>query len=279
MTFADKANYNGPRDDGGIILLDYRGDIGLQHNPIAIAQYGLARLNLYLNSRREDDLNEAKRHGDWLVSNLKKNSKGVEIWPHDFSWRYRENLLPGWYSALAQGTGLSLLVRLYKATLDEKYLDTARRAYAALLAPVESGGVQFVDDSGDIWLEEYVVDPPTHILNGFLWTLWGVWDYYLLTREKSALELFEKCSKTIEKNLPRYDSGFWSLYDLSEGVLRMIASPFYHRLHIVQLQVTKKLASDPVFGEYAERWAGYEKNPIYRISALVYKIIFKIFYF
>src|SRR6202011_3670662 len=42
MRFQGKAAYAGPFDGAGVPLLDYRGDIGVQHNPIAIAQYGLA---------------------------------------------------------------------------------------------------------------------------------------------------------------------------------------------------------------------------------------------
>ena len=42
MTFRGKANYPGPFDDKGIPMLDYRGVIGQQYNPIAIAQYGLS---------------------------------------------------------------------------------------------------------------------------------------------------------------------------------------------------------------------------------------------
>ena len=279
MTFEDKAGYAGPRDADGIILLDYHGDIGQRHNPIAIAQYGLARLNRYLKSRQLEDLAEAKKHGDWLVSNLKKNSEGVEVWVHDFAWRYRENLPPGWYSALAQGSGISLLARLFEATKEVKYLETAKRAFSALKTPIKQGGVLYEDIEGNIWLEEYIVEPPTHILNGFLWTLWGVWDYWLLTKEESAYSLFKKCAKTLAVNLPRYDIGFWSLYDLSEQAMKMIASPFYHRLHIVQLGITARLTNELVFSEYAERWAGYEKNPVYRIISIVYKAVFKIFYF
>src|SRR6266571_1733721 len=47
MTFAAKADYAGPFDDDGIPLLDYRGALGRQYNPIAIAQYGLGNFNLY----------------------------------------------------------------------------------------------------------------------------------------------------------------------------------------------------------------------------------------
>ncbi len=40
MLFAEKADYRGHYDASGVPQLDYHGAIGLQHNPIAIAQYG-----------------------------------------------------------------------------------------------------------------------------------------------------------------------------------------------------------------------------------------------
>ena len=39
-------------DADGIPLLDYHGNIGLQYNPIAIAQWGLGNFNLFLRSQR-----------------------------------------------------------------------------------------------------------------------------------------------------------------------------------------------------------------------------------
>ncbi len=47
MPFASKADYRGQYDSAGIPLLDYRGGLGLQYNPIAIAQYGLGNYNLF----------------------------------------------------------------------------------------------------------------------------------------------------------------------------------------------------------------------------------------
>jgi len=47
MPFIAKADYPGFYDDKGIPMLDYHGTVGLQYNPIAIAQYGLGNYNLY----------------------------------------------------------------------------------------------------------------------------------------------------------------------------------------------------------------------------------------
>ena len=52
MSFREKADYAGHYDAGGIPMLDYRGAIGLQYNPIAIAQWGLANYNRFCETRR-----------------------------------------------------------------------------------------------------------------------------------------------------------------------------------------------------------------------------------
>lgn len=303
MTFTDKAEYAGPKDERGVILFDYYGDIGRQYNPVAIAQYGLGHYNLYLETSDKRHLDVVKTQADWLVENLKSNEMGVPVWRHEFKWHYKKLLLPGWYSALSQGSGISLLSRMHKETGNKIYLETAQRAFLALNMDIKDGGVKYfdpvrnnslqgpagvpsageisngVDENGDVWLEEYLVEPPTHILNGFIWALWGVWDYYLASRDTRALGLFYDSVKTIKKNLSRYDAGFWSLYDLSRQALKMIASPFYHKLHIVQLRVMHRLTGENIFADYAEKFELYEKNFIKRKLALIYKAVFKIFYF
>ena len=279
MTFADKTAYKGPKDKDGVILFDYHSNIGIQYNPVAIAQYGLGHINQYLKTGDAQNLKEAKIQADWLIRNLEENEKGIPVWKHNFEWHYKKLLQPGWYSALSQGSGISLLVRIYKETNEEKYLETAKEAFRALNTDVEKGGVKFVDDEGNVWVEEYIIHPPTHILNGFLWTIWGIWDLYLVTGEKASKSLFEACVETLKKNLHRYNANYWSLYDLSKQKMKMLASPFYHKLHIAQLEATYKLTGEDIFRKYQELFQKYQKNWFKRKKALIYKAIFKVIYF
>ncbi|NQU87290.1 MAG: hypothetical protein HQ541_16170 [Mariniphaga sp.] len=279
MPFSYKTNYPGPFDKNGIPLLDYRGKIGKQYNPIAIAQYGLGHYNLYKQTKNRQNLDISIKQADWLISNLETNKYGVKTWMHHFDWEYRDTLKSPWYSALAQGNGISLLTRIYIETKGEKYLKTAQQALKSLYISVENGGVLSTDENNDHWLEETIVDPPTHILNGFLWTIFGIWDYYLLTEDQEAKTLFDKCIKTLKDNLQKFDVGFWSLYEQSGTKMKMLASLFYHSLHIVQLKILYKITNESVFEEYAKKWEKYKKNWFYKKIALVYKIIFKLFYY
>lgn len=279
MTFVDKTRYPGPFDAKGVPLLDYRGIIGKQYNPIAISQYGLGYFNLYKKTGNKNNLTIATTQAEWLINNLEANEKYVKVWMHHFDWEYRDKLKSPWYSALAQGNGISLLTRIYQETNNVKYLTAAQEAFQALLLPIEQGGALFVDEIGNFWLEETIVNPPTHILNGFLWTVMGVWDLWLTTKDEKIKIFFEKCLKTLGENLPKFDAGFWSLYEQSGTTMTMLASPFYHRLHIVQLKILYAITRQLIFQEYANRWEGYSNNKLFQKMALIYKSIFKILYY
>jgi heparosan-N-sulfate-glucuronate 5-epimerase len=279
MTFAEKAQYAGPHDAQGIPLLNYHGLIGLQYNPIAIAQWGLGNYNLFERTGSAEARDKFVKASDWLCDRLENNIHGFHVWNHYFDWEYRQTLKAPWYSGLAQGQGISLLVRAHAETGEDKYLSAAELAFRSFLVDVESGGVKFEDAEKNTWFEEYLVSPPTHILNGFIWATWGVYDYFLATGSRDAMSLFATAVKTLEANLGRYDLGFWSRYELSGTLLPMIASPFYHRLHVTQLFVMYRITSVKVFEEYARRWANYARSRSGRSRALCYKGVFKLCYY
>jgi hypothetical protein len=279
QTFFEKADYPGPFDAAGIPMLNYHGVIGLQYNPIAIAQYGLGNYNLFLAGQDAERRRKFLLSADWLVENLQPNAFGLSVWNHNFDFEYRDTLRSPWYSGLAQGQGISLLVRAARHTGDSRYMVAAGEAFESLTRPVKSGGVLYLGEPPDVWIEEYLVDPPTHILNGMIWAGWGVYDYSLATGDERARLLFEQVLDTLERNLSRYDTGFWSLYEQSGTRWRMIASPFYHSLHVMQLRVLYRLSGRQVFQDYADRWAAYRENRFYRLRALLQKSAFKLLYY
>ncbi|HXZ33686.1 MAG TPA: D-glucuronyl C5-epimerase family protein [Terriglobales bacterium] len=279
MPFTEKADYSGEYDCGGIPILNYHGRIGQQYNPIAIAQWGLGNYNLFCRSGDERRKRKFLAASDWLCANLEQNAHGIRVWNHHFDWDYRTRLQAPWYSGLAQGQGISLLVRAHRETGAAKYLQTANLAFPSFLRSIEQGGVTFTDDQGNIWFEEYIVFPPTHILNGFIWAAWGVYDYFLAARSQEAKNLFGKAVQTLRSNLTRYDLGFWSLYEQSGTVLPMMASAFYHQLHVVQLRVMHRLTGDSSFTTFADKWEAYGRSRTKRTRALCCKAAFKFCYY
>jgi heparosan-N-sulfate-glucuronate 5-epimerase len=279
MLFAEKADYQSGYDSAGIPMLDYHGTIGLQYNPIAIAQWGLGNYNLFCQTQNEEPRKKFLAACNWLCAHLEPNALGSMVWNHHFDWEYRSPLKAPWYSALAQGQGISLLVRAHRETGDAAYLKAAECAFTSFQKSIHEGGVTFTDDRGNLWFEEYIVSPPTHILNGFIWAAWGVYDYVLATGSCAARQLFEQAASTLRANLNRYDLGFWSLYEQTSTRLPMVASPFYHRLHVVQLRVMYRLTGDEIFARFADKWEAYARSRAKRTRALCYKSAFKLCYY
>jgi hypothetical protein len=185
-------------------------------------------------------------------------------------------LVAPWYSGLAQGQGLSLLVRVATVTRQPLYTDAAVATFESLTREVDRGGVLVRDDEGSPWIEEYLVDPPSHILNGFIWALWGVYDFSRWSNDALAKRLWRDCVETLARNLPRYDTGHWSLYELPCDRRVMLASLYYHRLHVVQLHVMHRLTGHDIFRRYADRWAAFMRSPRLRARAVLRKAWFKL---
>lgn len=117
---------------------------------------------------------------------------------------------PPWVSGLAQGTALTALVRAGARFKDREYYDAARSAIAIFrLAPPE--GVAQATAAGMHYLQ-YSFAPRLHILNGFIQSLNGLFDYAKILDDEEGRALFAAGSAQAAVELPNYDTGGWSLY-------------------------------------------------------------------
>ncbi len=141
---------------------------------------------------------------------------------------------------------------------------------------VADGGVVTKDDAGHTWIEEYIVDPPSHILNGFIWALWGVYDYARWSGRPQAWALWNAGVHTLEQRLDVFHTGWWSLYETPYKGKRMLASRYYHALHVVQLKVMHRLTGSQVFADGANTFETQLHNRWYRVRAFGEKALFKV---
>ena len=77
---------------------------------------------------------------------------------------------------------------------------------------------------------------------------------------------------TIIKTLPTFKNSYWSMYDNSGK----IASPFYHNLHIAQMQAMYELTGIEIFNQYANMWKRQQSNITNKYLAFIIKAIQKI---
>jgi hypothetical protein len=276
IDFTAKTHYDGPYDSQGIPLLDYKGAIGRQYNPCAVAQFALGWFTRW---KRGDATARTRfeKTACWLHDRLAIDSVGHGWWWYHFDFD-AYGLTSPWKSALAQGQGISVLLRAYKEFGDDRYLKAAHAAYAGMVTPVEQGGLLRHFDGGII-LEEVIADRPTAILDGLMFAIFGVQDFCFATGDEGASKLRHECLGTLERLLPRFDLHYWSRADLYHDAPPMIASPFYHRLHVAQLEVLRDLTGSVVFDQYARRWKEQDAHVWNRIRAIGNKAYFKLRYY
>jgi hypothetical protein len=132
------------------------------------------------------------------------------------------------------------------------------------------------DLDGGPFFEEYPTDPPSYVLNGGIYSMWGAYDVGVALGSKQASDEWERAVETLARNLHRYDTGYWSLYDLYPHPVPNIASSAYHALHIAQLQALTLVSPRPEFGEMAERFSEYTESRRNRGRAFVKKSAFRL---
>ena len=262
-------------DDNGIPIRNYGSNVGIQYNPLNVAAYGLGHLDLYNENEEEDSLKTAFSMAEWLISNKvlrQYNDISYYVWQYNFDWIH--GLKAPWISGMAQGEIISLFSRLYKITSDERYIAIAKLAYNTFLVPVSAGGV--LDDlNGGKFIQESPSKRPSYILNGFIYAIWGVFDLYLVTKEKSIYDFFVELIETLKNNISFYDKAKWSLYDLYDTKFFNVSSITYHNLHIVQLESLYLISGEKIFHEYSIKWTNRTKSLLNRLSALFLKSFHK----
>jgi hypothetical protein len=173
------------------------------------------------------------------------------VWWHYFRDE-RYGIEPPWASAMAQGEAISLYLRLYQALGRPGLLDTAMKSYEFMTRSTSNGGVRRYDEQGNLWFEEYPSNPPSYVLNGFIYAVFGLYDLYRVTGDHRVKADIDACIDTLVRKLPSYDSGYWSNYDLQK---RELVRYYYQKnVHVPQLAVLYELTREPLFRKYKNRW-------------------------
>jgi D-glucuronyl C5-epimerase C-terminus len=173
------------------------------------------------------------------------------------AWEYYFNFdggAPPWTSAMSQGTALEALTRAFKAFGDRSYLALARRALPVFKAPPPAG--VSVRTGNGAWYLLYSFAPGATVVNGFLQSLIGLYDYAKASGDLTAAQLFNQGNAEALAEVPRYDTGAWSLYQPGqEDTLD------YHELVTGFLRQLCDRVQEAVYCQTADHFDAYLKTP------------------
>lgn len=241
-----------PRDRAGVLL----GGGSRRYHAIRIAQFALHRYDVWHatndSSAREDFFAQAT-----YLRDAQEDGSVTGLYRFGFPWT-KYGAPAGWSSAMAQGEAISVLLRAEAARPGRGYGDAALRAATPFAYDVRHGGV-VTRDGREVFFEEIAVEPAAHVLNGCIFALFGLWELAQRTGIVWIRELVGDVFATLRNRLPRYDTGWWSLYSLMRSASGHphVATLKYHAFHVAQLHVLAAMSNDAFFDETADRWEKY----------------------
>lgn len=239
------------------------------YSAVNIAQYGFILHQFWLETHKEEFLQVLKACLTVLNSLESHESNGLFFREKHASDRY--NLPDNWVSAMAQGECLSFYLRMYQLLNDHTILDKCHLIFQAMLLPVSENGVKTTDANGFEWLEEYPSTPSSFVLNGFIYALFGIQDYFRVTTSEIARKELESYFNTLEHNINQYDAGFWSYYDLQYKEL----VKFYYQknVHAPQMQAMYKLTGNETYHKLYKKWLSQCTKTNFLLVQVMYRVL------
>ncbi|GAA1186408.1 hypothetical protein GCM10009584_30660 [Ornithinimicrobium humiphilum] len=262
----------GDVDEEGVRVFVATWDGQTYDHPVAQAQYALKLMESYRLTGERAYLEMAEKNAQRIVDR-RHEIDGAWYFPYDFEFDLHRNgrgvLTPPWASGMASGQALSTFVRLHEITGEQRWRDAADRTFAAFLQAPDGEGYfsSFVDDDGRLWLEEYSRYPvmtSERVLNGHMWSMYGIWDYWMMNGydHADAESLWRGALHTLEQTAGRdfRNPGWASRYSIWQGQL----AHTYHRYHQEQFLMIYRMSHDPVWAQHAQDYRS--DFPVWRAS-------------
>jgi hypothetical protein len=157
---------------------------------------------------------------------------------------------PPWTSGMAQAVMAQAFVRASALTGDTALLDDA----VAIFHAVQLGLVRQLAQGP--WIRLYSFDSEV-VLNAQLQAIISLEDYSAATNDVSAVNLAASMLASAQRLLPRFDTGYWSLYSLAGD-----ESPLEYHTYVIQL-LNKLAARHPEgpWEDFAARFTEYRTQP------------------
>jgi len=241
LSYGARVEFRGSR-----IVWQYYPGAGIQ--PQWLGTFGAA--NAYWKSNRRAAATALGELLDEVLALASPRAGGI-AWESFFTF---SGAPPVWVSALSQGTGIQALSRASQKLERPDFLEAAKQALGIFQTPPPEG-VALKRGGGAHYLI-YSTNPRLLVLNGFIQSLNGLWDYAQISQDPVGLQLFEAGDRAAQKELPDYDTGAWSLY---EGTNESSLS--YHQLVREFLQNLCERTQTEAYCATATRFAQDETDP------------------
>jgi len=252
--------------------------------PISIGQYGLAVFNSYMKTQDPKKKEHFLRIANWFVENKTEDNNMGTYWLTDIP-KPEYKVYEAWKSAFTQSRAISILLRAWQITNDDRYFQIAENSLISFESDIKEGGVAVISEYGKFY-EEYVANEPTMVLDGHIFSLLGLYDFHRAAKNVNNLisikskSLFDDGINALIKLLPEYDMGFWVRFNLCKMKHYPEIDPCtigYLKLISLQLDLLYRITHHEILKKYSTRFINYKTIPnILRMLFIKYKALKKL---
>ncbi len=258
----------------------------LHYYPISIGQFALSVYHTWLRSGNQEKGAHFLRIAEWFFNNKFENEQSGTYWLTDVP-KPEHHITSPWKSAFAQSRALSVMLRAWQITSEDKYLDCCKKALIPFTKDIKEGGVAIRRIKGETFYEEYVAQYPTRVIDGHIFSLFGLYDFVRAVPEELdkeahqlAKKLFNEGVEGLANQWQKLDLGFWIRYSLSEVPGYPADDPCtygYLRLIQTQLKILINITKHPELEKFYQKTIQVDKSVnIFRMYQLKYKSLKKL---
>jgi hypothetical protein len=235
----------------GILETYYSGGIGWQRNFVNSAQFALFCYEDYIRNKNNESERLFWEQIKFFCSNYNEIDNMI-AYPYDFPY---VGLAAGWYSGMAQGHALNLLIRAFILSDDDYYLNLAQKVVDFMFISVDEGGVFRYTPEGYEWIEEYPTNPPSYVWNGFVFAVMGLIDFNKICPSERLSQHIEQCIIAIKNTIDIYDIG--SQLHYGRDTWNGLCDLRYKGIQTHQCKHIYNATKDPFFYNLYLKWFQY----------------------
>jgi len=230
------------------------------YHPVSSAWWMNQMISSYKVTGDKRYLDRVIKTAQYLIRYSVSDQNGTWF-PYRFDYEHDGfRLKAPWVSGMAQGMMLSTFVNLYDVTKNPYWRTWADRTYKTYKAPKSAKGrwfqdVRLVNGKKFLSFEEYpaVESQISHVVNGNIYAMYGLYDYYRLTGSSEALWFFDTAASSLRDTFLWYrNPGRPSWYAATPYGWRIWGNPAgYHKGVTSQLRIMADLTKDRRFTDEA----------------------------
>lgn len=225
------------------------------YHPVNACHYALFCFDEYKATKNERFKKAFLAQVEFLRDSTKYVNFDCDKVGYPYNFPFHDLKVP-WFSSLAQGEAISVLIRYYALTKDQTILPLIVKVKNFMVYPMKKGGCLHKTPEGYEWFEEYPNSKQeAHNFSGYYVAVMAMGEYSnLFPGDTASFNLYKRTLNGGKINNKLYDSGSGIFYNRGD---KRLCAPIYLKWLTMAMTQLYEFTNDQFFKYQHEIWATY----------------------